>query len=79
MKQLTNLGQMWLKYLSLVTFAYNTFNAPYLGNYHPYELVFGRKPKILLNLDTMPDIKVIVGDIVYIIFLLTSQLHTASR
>ena len=25
-KHLTNLGQMWLKYLSLATFAYNTFN-----------------------------------------------------
>ena len=25
-KHLTNLCQMWLKYLSLVTFAYNTFN-----------------------------------------------------
>ena len=27
-KQLTNLGQMWLKYLSLPTFVYNTFNTP---------------------------------------------------
>ena len=37
---------------------YNTFNSPNVPNYSPYELVFGRKPKILLNLDTMPDIKV---------------------
>ena len=57
-KHLTNLGQMWPKYLSLATFAYNTFNTPNLENYSPYELVFGRKPKILLNLETMPDIKV---------------------
>ena len=57
-KHLTNLGQMWLKYLSLVTFVYNTFNTPHLVKYSPYELVFGRKPKILLSLDTMPDIKV---------------------
>ena len=49
---------MWLKYLSLATFAYNTFNTPNLANYSPYELVFGRKPKILLNLEMMPDIKV---------------------
>ena len=49
---------MWPKYLSLATFAYNTFNTPNLANYSPYELVFGRKPKILLNLDTTPDIKV---------------------
>ena len=58
-KHLTNLGQMWPKYLSLATFAYNTFNSLNLANYSPYELVFGRKPKLLLNLDTMPDIKVL--------------------
>ena len=57
-KHLTNLGQMWPKYLSLATFAYNTFNTPNLANFSPYELVFGRKPKILLNLERMPDIKV---------------------
>ena len=56
-KHLTNLGQMWPKYLLLATFAYNTFNTPTLVNFSPYELVFRRKPKVLLNLDTMPDIK----------------------
>ena len=35
-----------------------TFNSPNLGNYSPYELTFGRKPKLLLNVDTNPDIKV---------------------
>ena len=39
-------------------FAYNTFNSPNLGNYSPYELTFGRKPKLLLNVETNPDIKV---------------------
>ena len=43
MKHLPNLGQMWLKYLSLATFAYNTFNTPNLVNFSPYKLVFGRK------------------------------------
>ena len=57
-KHLTNLGQMWPKYLSLATFAYNTFNIPNLGNYSPYELTFGRKPKVLVNLESIPDIKV---------------------
>ena len=57
-KHLTNLGQMWPKYLSLATFAYNMFNTPNLANYSLYKLVFGRKPKILLTLETMPDIKV---------------------
>ena len=31
MKHLTNLGQMWPKYLTLVTFAYNTFNSTQLS------------------------------------------------
>ena len=46
-KHLTNLGQMWPKYLSLATFAYNAFNIPNLGNYGSYELIFGRKPRSL--------------------------------
>ena len=50
-KHLTILGQMWPKYLSLATFAYNTFNTPNLGNYSPYELTFSRKPKALINLE----------------------------
>ena len=55
-KHLNILGQMWSKYFPLSTFAYNTFNTPNLGIYRPYELVFGRKPRLLLNLETMPDI-----------------------
>ena len=120
-KHLTTFGKMWPKYLPLATFAYNTFNTPNLGNYSPYELNFGRKPRPLLNLDSNPDIKVsgtfkeyyellnerlkYLYDIllnfkskrlaminkdraffqynnrhlVYIISLLTSQLHTASK
>ena len=58
MKHLTSLGQMWPKYLSLATFAYNTFNTPKLGNYSPYELTFGRKPGPLINVDSNPDIRV---------------------
>ena len=57
-KHLTSLGQMWTKYLSLATFAYNTFNTPNLGNYSPYELTFGRKPKVLFNIESNQDIKV---------------------
>ena len=57
-KHLTNLGQMWPKYLPLATFGYNTFNTPNLGNYSPYELTFGRKPRPLLNLDSNPGMKV---------------------
>ena len=60
-KHSTNLGQMWPKYLQLATFAYNTFNTPNVGNYSPYELVFGRKQKPLLNLESTPDIKISVN------------------
>ena len=49
---------MWPKYLPLATFAYKMFNSPNLGNYTPYELTYGRKPRPLLNLDSNPDIKV---------------------
>ena len=55
-KHLTNLGQMWTKYLSLATFAFNTFNSPNLGNYSPYKLTFGRKPKLLLNVESNSNI-----------------------
>ena len=34
------------------------FHIPYLGNYSPYELTFGRKPRPLPNLDSNLDIKV---------------------
>ena len=56
-KHLTNLGQMWPKYVSLATVAYNT-NTPNLGNYSPYELTFGRKPKLLIDVESNPDIKI---------------------
>ena len=57
-KYLTNLGQIWPKYMSLATFAYNTLKSLNLATFSPYELVFRRKPKILFNLETTPDIKV---------------------
>ena len=57
-KHLTTLGQMWPKYLPLATFAYNTFNTPHFGNHSPYKLIFGRKLRSLLSLDSTLDIKV---------------------
>ena len=58
MKHLKEKGQMWHRYLPLATFAYNTFNSPNLANHSPYELVFVRKPKLVLDLETDPDIKI---------------------
>ena len=57
-RHLTEQGQMWPKFLPLATLAYNTFNSPNIGDYSPDKLVFGRKPNILLDLETDPDIKV---------------------
>ena len=45
--------------MPLATFAYNTFNSTNLANHSLYELVFGRKPKLLLDLETDPNIKVV--------------------
>ena len=57
-KHSTGQGQPWHKVLSLATFAYNIFHTPNLGNYSPYEPVFRRRPKILINIETDLDIKV---------------------
>ena len=57
-KPLIDQGQMWYKFLSLATFNYNIFYIPNIGNYSPYELGFGRKPRILINMETYPDIKI---------------------
>ena len=51
-KHLTGQGQLWHKYLSLATFAYNIFNSPNQCNHSPYKLVFGKTPKMLLDLET---------------------------
>ena len=57
-KCLTGQGQTWHKFLLLATFAYNIFHTPNLGNYSPYGLVSGRRPKVLINIGTDLDIKV---------------------
>ena len=49
---------MWHKFLSLAMFAYNTFHSPNLGNYSPFELTLEREPRILLNLETDPDVRI---------------------
>ena len=58
MKHLTGQGQIWHKYLPLAMFAHNTFNSPNLANHSSYELVLGRKLKLLLDLETDPDVRV---------------------
>ena len=57
-KHLTGLGEIWPDHLPFATLACNTYNSLNLSNYSPYELVFGRNAKLLLDLETDPDIKV---------------------
>ena len=49
---------MWHKFLSLAMFAYNTFHSPNLENYSPFELTIRREPRILLTLETDPDVRI---------------------
>ena len=60
-KHLTKSGDMWIDYLPFAMLVHNTYNSPNLSNYSQYELVFGRKPKMLLDLETNPDIKISVS------------------
>ena len=55
---MTGQGQMWHKYLSFATFAYNIFHSPNIGNYSPFELTLGREPITLLNVETNPDVRI---------------------
>ena len=73
-KHLTDHGHMWHMYLSVAFLAYNTFISPILGNYSPYKLVFGRKLKLLLDLETNPNIK-ILGTYKDYYTLLNKRLH----
>ena len=49
-KHLTGQGQMWHKYLPLVTFAYNTFNSPNLANHISIQISIWEKTKIITGL-----------------------------
>ena len=57
-KYLTEQGQMWPTFLLLATLAHNTFNSPHLANYSPYKLTSERKPKMLIDIETDPDVKI---------------------
>ena len=39
-------------------YSYNTIYGPNLNGFSPYELVFGRKPKVLIDLKTDANVNV---------------------
>ena len=56
-KHLTSQGQTGHKFRSLAMFAYRIFLLSTFGNFSPFELTFGREPRVLLSLETDPDMK----------------------
>lgn len=47
---LNQFGTDWVRFVSTTCYAYNSFSSQHLGNYSPYELVFGREPPNLTSL-----------------------------
>ena len=60
-KHLTGLAQHWLQHLTFNMYSYNTFCSPNLHGLSPFELVFGRKPKMLIDVEIDLNIKVFVS------------------
>ena len=57
-KHLTGQGQCWPNYLPFAIYSFSTFSNPNLNVLSPYELVFGRKARVLTNLETDLIVKV---------------------
>ena len=47
---LNQYGTDWVRFVSTTCYAYSSFSSPQLGNFSPYELVFGREPPNLTSL-----------------------------
>ena len=51
-EQLTGTGQMGTHYLQTCTYSYHNFASPALDWLNPFQLIFGRAPKSLMELET---------------------------
>jgi hypothetical protein len=58
MKHLTGMGKNWDVLLGLAMLTYNSYTTPNLDGHSPLELVLGRKPKIIPQLEITPEIPV---------------------
>ena len=55
---LTGLGRDWHIYAKPCMLTYNSFSTPNLDGFCPFELVFGRKPRIVPILEVTPSVPV---------------------
>ena len=55
---LTGLGRDWHIYAKPCMLTYNSFSTPNLDGFCPFELVFGRKPRIVPILEVTPPVPV---------------------
>ena len=53
-KHLNGLGDNWHLYLRPAMPTYNTYNTPNLDKLSPFELTYGRKPKLVPRLESTP-------------------------
>ena len=58
MKHLTDKGKDWPFYVPFAALTHNSFNSPNLDGHSPMEIAFGRKPRLIPELEIDPDIKV---------------------
>ena len=53
-KQLTDTGLMWTHYLQTRTYSCNSFASPALNEFSPFQLTYGRTPKVLFEIERIP-------------------------
>jgi hypothetical protein len=58
MKHLSGLGNKWPEYIAPAMLTYNTYSSTNLDGLSPFELVFGRKAKIVPSLEILPKVPV---------------------
>jgi hypothetical protein len=58
MKHLSGLGRDWPEFVGASMLTHNAFATPNLGGFSPYELVFGRRAKIVPELEIVPEVPV---------------------
>ena len=51
---LSGLGPVWREYVDFAMLSYNSYSTPNFDGLCPFELVFGRKPNVLLLTEAMP-------------------------